>query len=315
MSGLIEIFRKEITDFINSKRFIILLLLVYLLGIATIMFASQFIRSSVTDTTVFIFLKLFLAVDPNNPSGELFLFVISVVIPVIGMTLGFDAVSSEKTSGNLSRLLSHPVYRDSVINGKFLAGLLAIAIMVVSLVLLIGGLGLRMIGVPPMPEEVYRLMTFVAVTVLFGAFWLALSILFSVVSGKSSTAILACLAIWFFFFLYTRFNIPYLIATSVFPVDLNSAADAVARTSNLYTGLNLISPISLYESSVMYILSPSHPFIMAASMQYTGLEPLPLPFGQSLLLVWPQLVCLVALTAICFAIAYINFMRQEIRAT
>ena len=39
-----------------------------------------------------------------------------------------------------------------------------------------------------------------------------------------------------------------------------------------------------------------------------------LPFGQSLLLVWPHLVCMVALTAVCFAVSYIGFMRQEIRA-
>ena len=39
-----------------------------------------------------------------------------------------------------------------------------------------------------------------------------------------------------------------------------------------------------------------------------------LPFGQSLLLIWPQVVLLLAGTVICFAAAYISFMRQEIRA-
>ena len=39
-----------------------------------------------------------------------------------------------------------------------------------------------------------------------------------------------------------------------------------------------------------------------------------LSFDQSALLVWPHLVALVALTAICFAAAYIMFMRQEVRA-
>ena len=36
--------------------------------------------------------------------------------------------------------------------------------------------------------------------------------------------------------------------------------------------------------------------------------------GQSLLLVWPQIVVLFALMVGCFALAYARFMRQEVRA-
>jgi ABC-2 type transport system permease protein len=32
------------------------------------------------------------------------------------------------------------------------------------------------------------------------------------------------------------------------------------------------------------------------------------------LLVWPQVVVLVAMTVACFALAYVAFMRQEVRA-
>ena len=39
-----------------------------------------------------------------------------------------------------------------------------------------------------------------------------------------------------------------------------------------------------------------------------------LSLGQSLLLVWPHLVGLLALTIIMFALSYICFMRKEIRA-
>ena len=42
--------------------------------------------------------------------------------------------------------------------------------------------------------------------------------------------------------------------------------------------------------------------------------PSPLPLGQSLLVVWPQLTGLIAATVICFAISYIMFMRREIRS-
>jgi ABC-2 type transport system permease protein len=39
-----------------------------------------------------------------------------------------------------------------------------------------------------------------------------------------------------------------------------------------------------------------------------------LSLSQSLLLVWPQLVGLIAATVVIFAVAYISFMRQEVRA-
>jgi hypothetical protein len=39
-----------------------------------------------------------------------------------------------------------------------------------------------------------------------------------------------------------------------------------------------------------------------------------LAFDQSALLIWPHVVALVAMTALCFAAAYIWFMRQEVRA-
>lgn len=53
---------------------------------------------------------------------------------------------------------------------------------------------------------------------------------------------------------------------------------------------------------------------MITNSQLSGAIAGYLPFGQSLLLVWPHLVCMVALTAVCFALSYIGFMRQEIRA-
>jgi ABC-type uncharacterized transport system ATPase subunit len=49
-------------------------------------------------------------------------------------------------------------------------------------------------------------------------------------------------------------------------------------------------------------------------LQVVGLVPNPLPLAQSLLLIWPQVVGLVALMAICFAIAYVKFMTQEVRS-
>jgi len=315
MNGLLEIFRKELADSFNSKRFVILFLLVYMAGIATIYIAAQNIRAAVGDSTRDIFLNLFIVSGSNMPfSFPLFM---SIFIPIVGIALGFDAVNSERTSGNLSRLLAQPVYRDSLINGKFLAGLTMITILIVSVVFIVAGLGLRLIGVPPEAEEILRLFMFVIVSILYGAFWMSLAVLFSVLFKKTSTSALASIAVWIFLFLFMGI-IANLIAGAVFPVNQDSTVAQVADYDNLYRMINRISPGTLYAESIQAILLPvmgsSSPTMMMIGM-YSGLVPSPLPLSQSLTLVWPQLVGLVALTAVCFAVAYIKFMREEIRST
>jgi ABC-2 type transport system permease protein len=297
MSGLMAIFGKELADHFNSKRFIILSILVYLASIFTVYVAAQNIRSGITETTQFIFLRFFTISGENQIFT--FLFFLSFFIPIVGIALGFDAINGERASGNLSRLISQPLYRDSVINGKFLAGLVTLAILVTSLVLLVAGIGLRIIGVPPNAEEILRLVAFIIVSIIYGAFWMSLSVLFSVLLNRIATAALASIALWIFLTLFVP-----IIAQVVSGANVEIAG-----------AINHISPGVLYSEVTQVLLIPSHPMMFMVSMYYTGLEPNPLPLSQSLLLAWPQLTSLIGLTALCFAISYIKFMREEIRST
>jgi ABC-2 type transport system permease protein len=297
MSGLMAVFWKELADHFNSKRFIILSILIYLASIFTIYVAAQNIRSGITETTQFIFLRFFTISGENQIFT--FLFFLSFFIPIVGIALGFDAINGERASGNLSRLLSQPLYRDSVVNGKFLAGLVTLAILVTSIVLLVAGMGLRMIGVPPTAEEILRLVAFIFVSIIYGAFWMSLSVLFSVLFKRIATAALASIALWIFLSLFVP------IIAQVVAGANGEIAGAISR----------ISPGVLYGEVTQVLLIPSHPTMFMISMYYTGLEPNPLPLSQSLLIAWPQLTSLIGLTALCFAASYIKFMREEIRAT
>jgi ABC-2 type transport system permease protein len=316
MSGLGAVFWKELADYFNSKRFIILSLLIYLAGIAAIYVAAQNIRTGITEDTQFIFLRLFIVSGENLPfSFPVFL---SLFIPIVGIALGFDAINSERTSGNLSRILSQPLYRDSVVNGKFLAGLVTLSILVVGIVILVGGMGLRMIGVPPTAEEILRLVGFIFVSIIYGAFWMALALLFSVSFGRTATSALASIALWIFVFLFVSL-IARAIAGAVVPIDQNSSFDLIARNDEIYRTISRISPSTLYGETVQVLLLPEmgnpSSTLMLLNIYAGGMTPTPLSLGQSLLLVWPQLTSLIALTALCFAGSYIKFMHEEIRAT
>jgi len=290
MKEMMAVFQKELADHFNSWRFIILFAIVFAVGVIAIYFDAQFIRQAVTETR-FVFLQLY---TTSGQSLPLFILIIVFLVPIVGIVLGFDAINSEKSSGTLSRLLSQPIFRDSVINGKFLAGIVTIAIMVVAIVMLVAGLGLRMIGVPPSSEEVIRLMAFLAISIIYGGFWLGLAILFSLLSQRVATSAMASIAVWIFFiflFLFPLF------------VDLGQFGFIVMQ----------VSPLLLFWQVITILLIPNA--LGQVIQSAGGLPTSALSLGQSLLTVWPHLVSLIALTVICFAISYIKFMREEIRST
>jgi len=308
------VFRKELADYLSSKRFGILFILILLAAVFAVYLAIQNIRGVVTPTTEFVFLKIFVASGKTLPS---FLFFISFFIPIVGIAFGFDAINSERTSGNLSRLLSQPIYRDSVINGKFLAGLAVLSVMIASVIAIVAGLGLRIVGVPPNSEEILRLIAFVLISIVYGAFWMALSILFSIFFDRAATSMLASIALWIFFFFFMSM-IAGAIADARVPIDQNSSLEMIAKNIEIQGMIGRISPCTLYGEATTVLLTPElgslNPALLMISTLTAGRMLTPLPFSQSLLLVWPQVVSIIALAAICFAISYIRFMKEEIRS-
>lgn len=318
MQGMMTVFRKELSDLFTSWRFIILFAMVFLAGIFTIYVASQNIRGEVSGTAEFVFIRLFTTSDENMPGMFQFLNLIAVFfVPIVGISLGFDAINEERNNGTMSRLLSQPIYRDAVINGKFLAGIVTIAVMITSIVLIVGGAGLRMLGVPPSSEEIIRLMFFLGITIFYGAFWLGLAILFSIFFRRVATSVLASIAIWIFLFFFMPI-IAGLVANIMAPVDQGATSQALLSNLGVQSTILQLSPVRLYQEAVAVLLVPGArtlgQTIQLLGGGATGLLPNPLSLGQSLLSIWPHLVTLVALTAICFGISYTKFMREEIRA-
>lgn len=61
--------------------------------------------------------------------------------------------------------------------------------------------------------------------------------------------------------------------------------------------------------------SATRSFGMVLPSQPEGAIPgAPLPFGESLMLIWPHLTAMVAATILLFTGCYVLFQRQEIRA-
>lgn len=318
MPGLAPVFRKEIADHFSSRRFLILLVLIFIAGLAATYVAAQSIRDAVTSSGAqarFVFLLLFTASNGQLPPFVAF---ISFLGPLLGLALGFDAINSEHNRGTLSRVLAQPVYRDAVINGKFLAGLTTIVVMIVAIGLLLSGLGLRLIGIPPTAEEILRLTFFFAITAIYVAFWMSLAIMFSIFFRQAATSALAGMAVWIVCTFFVGM-LSGIAATLLVPLGPDATVADVVRMQNTQQALARLSPVTLYGEATLTVLSPTTRTLMP--LQLLGLLPearglilTPLPWTMSLQLVWPQIVGLIALTVLCFVVSYVRFMRQEIRA-
>ena len=303
------ILRKELADYFTSIRFFVFFALVLFISAAGLWAAYEGILGANLPEG-FVFLGLFTTSGKLIPS---LVSLIVLIVPLFGIALGFDAINSERTGGTLSRILAQPVYRDSVINGKFLAGLVTMSVMIGTMLLLVSGFGLRMIGVPPTAEEVIRLSIYLFLTVIYGAFWMGLAILFSVLLRRIASSLLTSLGVWLFFSIFILLVAPA-IANAIVPMADASEAEIV-RNAELQRMITRFSPNFLFQEATMALLIPVvvGSLGMISMSQAAYMIPNPLSLGQSILLIWPHLTSLVSLSLICFAISYVLFMRQEIR--
>ena len=317
-SGMAALYQKEMSDHINSPRFLIAFILLLVASAASIYGAVSSLASAAGSadsassvSSDYLFLSLFTTSGSSIPSFASFL---AFLGPLVGIVLGFDAVSRERSQGTLNRLVSQPIHRDSVINGKFLAGVSVIFLLVFSLGFFVCGFGIIYIGIAPTWEEIIRILAFLLLTVIYASFWLGLAIYFSTVCRHAATAALACIAIWIFVSFFLSM-IAGAIASAVYPLTGYGALYNQLSNYNLTLWLERVSPYYLFCEAISTILNPNVRSLGITSMNaYSGAVASYLSVDQSLLLIWPHVVCMLALTLLFFVLSYVSFMRQEIRA-
>ena len=309
---------KEIGDHVMSARFIVLLIVLGLAAAIPLYFAADRIRAVAEAATGAP--AVFLALFTIGPSDIAILRVdtfVGIVAPLLGLAFAFDAVNGERSEGTLPRLLSQPIYRDDVINGKFAAGLAVIGLVLVSVVLFISGFGMLRLGIIPAGSEVVRLVAWVLVTFLYVALWLSFGLLLSVVIRRAATSALVGFGVWLVVTIFGQLITK--LVQGLFAPASNATADQILGSYQAQEMVTRILPSTLYQEISTVILTPnvtqiSTPATIGQLEQAQSQIPGLLTLDQSILLVWPQVVVLVALTIACFGAAYVLFMRQEIRA-
>ncbi|SDQ65195.1 ABC-2 type transport system permease protein [Thermostaphylospora chromogena] len=298
--------RKEIADHLHSARFFVVAALLSITGIASVYAAGGRIRDVASEATDVpsLFLKLFTISIENTPFA--FVNFVALIGPLLGIAFGFDAISSERTQRTLPRLLAQPIHRDDVVNGKFVAGLSVIGMLLTALMVTVAGIGIVRLGVVPEPDDIGRLLVFLLVSIVYIGVWLAFALMLSIVLQRAATAALAAIGTWLVLSLLAGLIVQLVAGLFTQPDTLANA--------ELQQTLGRLSPAIVYEEVTAALLTPELRTLGVITAEQTfRAVPSQLPLGESLLLVWPQAVGLLAVTVLMFAAAYIAFLRQEVR--
>src|SRR5689334_7007295 len=309
-TGVGVVVAKEAADYLSGARMWLLEALVFLTAIAAAYAAILSIRASIGESP-FLFLRLLTMAQDPLPS---FIALLGFLIPLVAIAIGFDAINGEFNRRTLSRVLAQPIYRDALLLGKFLAGLVALAIGLFSLWPLTIGLCLLLLGLTPNTEEMVRMLGFLVATIAYGGVWLAVAFLFSVIFRAPATAALAALGVWLLFSLFWSVVTPLVATLIAGPPEGIFGPNLTYLQTTL--ALDRISPNTLFAEIAHALLQPATRALgpVLYSQVQGALLGAPLPAAQSFILVWPQMTGLVAGMIVIFAIAYVAFQRQEIRA-
>jgi len=307
VAGMWTIAKKEIIDHLTSVRFIIIFAVLTILILCS---AYEGVQHYFKEGREMLIpgQSAFLAVFTWGITEK-----IAVVGSLLGIAIGFAAISQERDSGSLITLLTHPVFRDSVINGKLIAGACALTFAAFTSIALALTTVITLTGVAPTGDEMARLLTFTVISSLYVVMWLSVSVLFSVMMPDTTSSLLASIITWL---VSTDliYSIASLIASIVVPFGGGITMHKIEwkRHFEVFRAITRFSPTCCYRDVARSVLGS--PFRGGLVIIEPG-KPMPAPPSllECLSQSWPEITVIVVVLVASFAASYLLFMRQEIR--
>lgn len=294
MRNIEVIAQKEFADHLYSPGFRMLL------GIFTLIIVSMSVISGKNGHNIFEFGFLDVAQ------------VITLFLPVLGITLGFDSVVREKNSKSLNTLLTHPVFRDNLISGKIIGGIGTLVLVVfISVIASIGTL-LLITGIDVGLSELNRIIVFSLLTFLYLLGFFAFSLLISIISKSSESSFISGLIVWINLVLI--FGAIVTAASSIITgeliVDLGHNEEAMSMSEDLQK----LSPASYYAEAVTGVRVSYGSFGISSGKETRGIFDTRVGLGTWLEDYGTNLVVLTAIPLLMFILSYIVFIRRDIGA-
>jgi ABC-2 type transport system permease protein len=336
VKGLFNVARKEFIDYLTSKRFIIILALFLIISASGMHEGINYYNLNLESYKEQISqIKEVEGMEPGympeKPSIMLVFMFMSRQIMMLGailaIAMGFDLVSEEKETRSLKSLLSCPVFRDEIINGKALGGTLAL-VFAMGAALLISLAMLLIFSIVPSMNELAAILVFGIVSIVFLLAYFAIALMMSTVSGKSGSALIYTLVIFF-------------ILGSLLPIVGGTVADMVSgdlpKSPVVLFDIRHVTNVTEEEiqqyneemsawlekqktiTEAFTVISPNMNYERFSNMIDSS-SSVTTPYGdeapglQKMLgKVWKNILALISFSVVFFALTYVKFMRVDIR--
>jgi ABC-2 type transport system permease protein len=163
---------------------------------------------------------------------------ITIIGAIIGIVIGFDAVSGEREKGTLKFLLTQPLYRDTVINGKLLGfTLLIFTVVLISSIMTIAVVG-GITGLFPGGDDAVRILVFNFMVFIYIMAFAVIGLFFSIFLKTGVDSLLAAISVFIIVTLLIG-PIAQAVASSIAPVPSQTfVMRRVAREIASNQGLN-----------------------------------------------------------------------------
>jgi ABC-type transport system involved in multi-copper enzyme maturation permease subunit len=127
-----------------------------------------------------------------------FVSVVQIFVSLLAFLFSFDLICGEKERATLRLVLSNSVKRTKLFAGKFLGSTLALTIVILSSFITALLIFLFNTALIPQTGHWVNIVLLVLSTVLYGAVFIAIGMLVSVLTHKTSTSLIVCMIIWVF---------------------------------------------------------------------------------------------------------------------
>jgi len=315
---------KEVSDSFNSKKFLLVLGLFTLFSLAAVWTGIQSYERNLEQ------FRNGGGFAPEKPTlldvfAPLLSFNMPLAAGILALLLSYDAVSKEREEGTIELLLSYPVYRDEVINGKFIANLFTLSLALLFSYGVTSGLAVYMTGQIPSINILIRLSFIWIGTIIYMAFFMALGSLFSTLFRSSWRSLIAGVII-----LLLSVATPFIAgftASQIYQYDPDTNRDVVVQRTETRYGNTVVEDSNSEEISREEVrakreqfkdkvsrLSPSNSYVnyvreMLGTATTSEINP---TVSASLDNAIGYLIFLLSQTFLMFTASYGVFMRQDL---
>lgn len=330
MGDIWTVGRKKLEDTFSSRKFLLIFGLFVLMSMASVYTGFQGYEQQMDQ---------FHSGNSYGPAPEkpslidvfqpMVGFNLPLAAAVLALMLSYSSISREREEGTIELLLSYPLYRDEVINGKFVAGLFTVSLALLIAFIASSGLAIYLTGMVPTLQEVFRLMFMWQGSVVYMGFFFGIGTLFSTVFRSSRRSLIAGMVV-LLLFIATPF-LATIASSFIYPMDVDretiSGKGAVSGSASggmiveqqydsaadrrrdirqkreaFQDQVSRISPSGSYRNFVTTMLGTDYE-------SESGLKP---GVWESLSSAIGYLVFLLSETMLVFAASYAVFMRQDL---